>query len=98
MSTRTFLAVTESDEDWRSRATCKYQDPELFFPVSDIGPGMAKQISSAKSVCFACPVRPECLDWAESTGQEYGVWGGLDEKERRARRRKKTAKSHYGRA
>jgi hypothetical protein len=37
-------------------------------------------------------VKQECLEWALETGQDAGIWGGLDEDERRAERsRRKNA-------
>jgi WhiB family redox-sensing transcriptional regulator len=44
-------------------------------------------IAAAKAVCRACTVREECLEFAISTNQEYGVWGGTSEEERRVLRR-----------
>lgn len=72
--------------DWRSRAACLAADPELFFPVGTTALA-AEQAMEAKAVCADCPVRRECLDWALVTKQDHGVWGGLDEFERRAERR-----------
>ena len=74
-------------DDWRDRAACRHEDPELFFPIGNTGPALL-QIEEAKTVCLACPVRAGCLDWALSTGQEFGVWGGLSEDERRALKRR----------
>jgi WhiB family redox-sensing transcriptional regulator len=71
---------------WRDQALCLHQDPELFFPVGEQGPARA-QIEQAKRVCFACPVRAPCLDWAVQNGIDNGVWGGQDEVERRKARR-----------
>lgn len=72
--------------DWRHRAECRDEDPELFFPVGTSGPALL-QIAEAKAVCRGCPVIFECRNWAMQTGQDAGVWGGLSEDERRARRR-----------
>ena len=69
-------------KDWRHFALCQDLDPELFFPVGTIGPAL-EQIAEAKSICADCLVRAECLEWALSTGQEYGIWGGMSEAERR---------------
>lgn len=69
--------------DWRHRAECRDEDPELFFPVGTTGPALL-QITEAKAVCYRCPVRAECLEWALSTGQNDGIWGGLSEDERRS--------------
>lgn len=71
--------------DW-TLAACQTHDPELFFPVGDSGPA-AEQITAAKFVCAGCPIQARCLVWALDTGQEFGVWGGASEDERRAMRR-----------
>ena len=69
-------------EDWRHRAACKDEDPELFFPVGNNGSAQG-QIDQAKQICRRCPVISECLAWALDTGQDDGVWGGLSEDDRR---------------
>jgi WhiB family redox-sensing transcriptional regulator len=37
---------------------------------------------AAKAVCARCPVSRRCLDWAVSTQQAYGIWGGATNVER----------------
>ena len=39
--------------DWRHKAVCRDEDPELFFPVGNSGPALA-QIADAKLVCARC--------------------------------------------
>lgn len=56
-------------------------DPELFFPLSSVGPAI-EQLNKAKSVCTRCAVRAECMDFALATKQAHGVWGGTSEDER----------------
>jgi WhiB family redox-sensing transcriptional regulator len=73
--------------DWRHLAACLDEDPELFFPVGDTGPALL-QVVEAKAVCASCPVRVECLTWALETGQNYGIWGGYTEDERRELKRR----------
>jgi WhiB family transcriptional regulator, redox-sensing transcriptional regulator len=73
--------------DWRHRALCRDEDPELFFPIGTTGPALV-QIEQAKAVCRRCPAVEPCLDWALSSGQDSGVWGGLSEDERRALKRR----------
>jgi WhiB family redox-sensing transcriptional regulator len=73
---------------WRAHAACRGEDPELFFPADSTGPALA-QVAEAKRVCADCPVRQECLRFALSTGQGYGIWGGLTEDERRKLRRRR---------
>jgi WhiB family redox-sensing transcriptional regulator len=69
--------------DWRHRAACRDEDPELFFPIGTSGPALL-QVEDAKAVCRHCSVVDDCLSWAIESGQESGVWGGLSEEERRA--------------
>ena len=76
-----------SPDDWRHRAACRDEDPELFFPTGNSGPAL-HQIREAKSVCRRCPVASTCLTWALSSGQDAGVWGGMSEDERRALKRR----------
>lgn len=73
--------------DWRAEGSCLNEDPELFFPVGNSGPAVL-QVEEAKAVCSRCPVASQCLRWALETHQDAGVWGGLDEEERRAMRRR----------
>lgn len=74
------------DERWREDASCADVDPELFFPVGVTGPAVG-QIAAAKAVCAGCAVQASCLEFAITTNQEYGVWGGTSEEERRVLRR-----------
>jgi len=76
--------------DWRHRAVCREEDPELFFPIGTSGPAQL-QTEQAKAVCHRCPVTEHCLQWALETGQDAGVWGGMSEDERRALKRKTIA-------
>ena len=71
---------------WRRSAACRGSDVAFFFPVGTTGPAI-EQIAAAKAVCGHCPVRAECLDFALVTNQEFGVWGGATEDERRRLRR-----------
>lgn len=72
--------------DWRNRALCRDEDPELFFPIGTSGPALL-QAEQAKAVCARCTVQQSCLEWALESGQDAGVWGGLSEDERRALKR-----------
>jgi len=70
------------NEAWRRSAACHSVDPDLFFPVGSAGESV-DETEKAKAVCGGCPVRAACLAFALVTRQEFGVWGGLDEHERR---------------
>ena len=74
------------NDDWRRVASCRDTDPDLFFPVGTTGPAI-EQIESAKAVCRACEAQVRCLEFALSTNQDSGIWGGTSEEERRKLRR-----------
>ena len=44
--------------------------------------------AQAKEICAECPVQEACLQYALATNQSAGVWGGLDEGDRRRLRRR----------
>ncbi|NUR84019.1 MAG: WhiB family transcriptional regulator [Nonomuraea sp.] len=69
--------------EWWTAGACLSADPDLFFPISDEGPGRT-QVRVAKEVCGRCPVREACLRYALDTRQAHGVWGGTDPAQRRA--------------
>ncbi|MFF9405128.1 WhiB family transcriptional regulator [Streptomyces anandii] len=83
-------------DNWRDHAACRQEDPDLFFPIGTTGPALL-QAEQAKSVCRRCPVQEQCLEWALETDQTIGVWGGTNENERRAlKRRRAAARRRYG--
>ncbi len=63
--------------DWSAQAACRTTDPDELFVQ-----GAAQ--NRAKAVCTGCPVRTECLADALDNRVEFGVWGGMTERERRA--------------
>jgi WhiB family redox-sensing transcriptional regulator len=67
--------------DWNSLGLCVGEDPDVFFP-SNGDPG-----AKAREICGGCAVRTQCLDYAVET-DEFGIWGGLDQDERRNLRRR----------
>jgi WhiB family transcriptional regulator, redox-sensing transcriptional regulator len=63
--------------NWRVSANCRNGDPERLFVTG------AKQ-RDARSVCRGCPVLTQCLSHALDERIEFGVWGGMTERDRRA--------------
>ena len=63
--------------NWRAAARCRTADAEGLFV-----PGARQR--EAKLFCRVCPVRTECLAHALDQRIEFGVWGGMTERERRA--------------
>lgn len=68
---------TQVLQDWTTRSACRTGDPDELFVT-----GAAQ--NRAKLVCLGCPVRTECLGDALDNRVEFGVWGGMTERERRA--------------
>jgi len=73
---------------WMRFAACAGVDPDLMFPER------GQSAAPGKAVCDGCPVRAPCLDHALTHHENWGVWGGTSEKERRRMRRtrRETAK------
>lgn len=66
---------------WREQAACRGVAQQQFFPRKT-GTAIV-EIDKAKRLCATCPVQPQCLEFALLTRQEFGVWGGTTEHERR---------------
>ena len=84
----------EADPSWRLKAACYSAggETDLFFPVGTTGPAV-EQIANAKAVCRNCIAQLACLDYALQNNEQYGIWGGATEDERRAILRKRRAAS-----
>lgn len=87
---RPFIDPDQPDQ-WRHHAACHNLDidPDLHFPPGGergkprIG-ASAAQAEQAKQFCRdLCPVIEQCLADALANNTEYGIFGGLDEDERR---------------
>ncbi len=70
------LASFERSE-WITEAKCRDGDPDALFV-------RGAQQRSAAFVCRHCPVKVQCLADALDNNIEFGVWGGLTERQRRA--------------
>ncbi|MGW4600764.1 WhiB family transcriptional regulator [Streptomyces sp. NPDC004457] len=69
--------------DWADQGLCRAQPDRMFAE------GAAQ--NEAKAVCAACPVRLDCLAYALDHREQYGVWGAMTERERRALLRRRPA-------
>lgn len=63
--------------EWQELALCAQTDPEAFFPER------GGSVREAKNVCQQCEVRDECLQFALENDEQFGVWGGKSEHQRR---------------
>jgi len=71
------LLGLDCDRPWVEYAACREVDPAIFFPEK------GESALPAVRICRRCPVRDECLEDADSTGDLWGVRGGLGEQQRR---------------
>jgi WhiB family transcriptional regulator, redox-sensing transcriptional regulator len=77
--------VISPNEDWQLRAACCGADAALFFAPNYFERREEKDAreAKAKAICAVCPVREPCLAYALGIRERHGVWGGLNEFERR---------------
>jgi WhiB family transcriptional regulator, redox-sensing transcriptional regulator len=73
----------ENVSDWAAQAICKGMTRIFFADPSLKGSKQLLQIARAKEICKGCPVMKECGDYAIANQEFAGVWGGMDEDERR---------------
>jgi len=76
------LGISIHEGDWQERALCSQTDPEAFFPEK------GSSTREAKRTCTRCEVRDECLEYAVSRNEKFGIWGGLTERQRRKLKRR----------
>jgi WhiB family transcriptional regulator, redox-sensing transcriptional regulator len=74
------------EEGWQHKARCRGADASLFFSPTYLEKREVRSTreARAKAICSECAVQRDCLDFALSTREPHGIWGGLNEIERRA--------------
>lgn len=74
------------EESWQQRAACRGPQSAMFFPPSHFERKDEKEYreAAAKKICAQCGVRRACLDYAVRIREPHGIWGGLNEAERRS--------------
>lgn len=51
--------------------------PDIFFPDDFPAGNLRKQATEmAKNLCRQCPIQMQCLLYAVTSKQEFGIWGG----------------------
>lgn len=71
------LTVIAPDKNWQDFSNCQGLDPDLFFPER----GASQR--EAKEICRGCVVREDCLEYALVNGEDFGIWGGMNARERK---------------
>jgi WhiB family redox-sensing transcriptional regulator len=65
---------------WQVDAACAGVDSDAFFSDDP------REQRIAKRICEGCPVREQCLQYANDRREYYGVWGGQTSSRRRRQR------------
>jgi WhiB family redox-sensing transcriptional regulator len=80
---------------WQYEAACRGEDTALFFAPNYFEKRHQKDAreARAKAICARCPVRDACLDYALRIREPHGVWGGLNELERRQALRRRALRA-----
>jgi WhiB family transcriptional regulator, redox-sensing transcriptional regulator len=70
---------------WQLRAACRGPHAEVFFPPegAEHRHERLERELEAKAICATCVVRRPCLDYALAIDEPIGIWGGLNERERK---------------
>ena len=79
------MSVQRVDDVWQMKAACRGPQAAVFFPPSHFERKDEKEAREgrAKGICATCSVKRQCLDYALRIKEPHGIWGGLNEVERR---------------
>ncbi|MDH4144083.1 MAG: WhiB family transcriptional regulator [Acidimicrobiia bacterium] len=80
------VSALRQEEGWQFRAGCRGPAATVFFPPPRFERKHERlsREAQAKAICFECPVQDECLEYALEIREPHGIWGGLNEAERKA--------------
>jgi WhiB family redox-sensing transcriptional regulator len=79
------VSALRTDDAWQVKAGCRGPQAAVFFPPSHFERKDEKvdREQRAKAICATCSVRQPCLDYAIRIREPHGIWGGLNETERK---------------
>lgn len=74
-----------ANDMWQWKAACRGPQSAVFFPPAHFERKDEKEAreAQAKAICATCSVRQPCLDYAIRIREPHGIWGGLNELERK---------------
>lgn len=75
------IVKIKSPSEWLERARCRGMNPDIFHPTR------GQPTKPATDICYLCPVRVECAEYAIAHSIKQGIWGGFSEHNRRKIRR-----------
>lgn len=79
------MTVRTVNNIWQRHASCRGPEAALFFAPTVPEPRLERESREgrAKAICASCSVQSECLEYALRIREPHGIWGGLNELERR---------------
>ena len=80
------MSAYRVEEEWQIRAACRGPQAVVFFPPPHFErkDEKAERELRAKGICESCTVRVDCLEYALRIREPHGIWGGLNEAERKS--------------
>ena len=89
--------MVRGDVSWRVLAACRGGHAVHFFAPAHFERKPEKDLreGAARALCRVCPVQRECLEHSLATSEPHGIWGGLNELERRRLLRKRAAEQEH---
>lgn len=80
------MSAQQIEEAWQVRAACRGPQAVVFFPPPHFERKSEKfkREEQAKAICTTCSIRQPCLEYALRIREPHGIWGGLNEAERRS--------------
>ncbi len=79
------MSAQQVQDMWQVKAACRGPQAAVFFPPPQFErkADRLERERRAKVICGECPARQECLEYALEIREPHGIWGGLNEAERR---------------
>lgn len=79
------MSAQRYEEAWQAKAACRGPQAVVFFPPSHFErkEEKAERERRAKEICAMCSVQQPCLEYAIEIREPHGIWGGLNEVERK---------------
>ncbi|EOM76723.1 hypothetical protein Rrhod_1842 [Rhodococcus rhodnii LMG 5362] len=76
-ATDTTRPCADPGEEWKDQGSCaalRHSSTD-FFPEHR---GTDNRVASAVAVCRGCPVAAQCLAYALTHDERWGIWGGVN--------------------
>lgn len=80
------MSAQQALDMWQLKAACRGPQSAVFFPPPQFErkADRLERERRAKRICAQCDVRRDCLEYSLEIREPHGIWGGLNESERRA--------------